>query len=68
LGSSPNSDTGDTIDYVYELEGNTLTIWAGERGSLAFYKGTFSEDGNAISGAWRYPGGGGYEATSTRVG
>ena len=25
------SNTGDTLDYVYELEGNTLTIWGGER-------------------------------------
>jgi hypothetical protein len=27
------SDSGDTLDYVYELEGDTLTIWFGERGS-----------------------------------
>ena len=25
------SNTGDTLDYVYELEGDTLTIWGGER-------------------------------------
>src|SRR3712207_2952758 len=61
------SNTGDTLDYVYELEGDTLTIWAGERGSPAYYRGTFSEDSNTLSGAWHYPGGGGYEATSTRV-
>jgi hypothetical protein len=30
------SNTGDTIDYVYELEGDTLTIWAGERGLQRF--------------------------------
>jgi len=23
------TNTGDTLDYVYELEGDTLTIWAG---------------------------------------
>ena len=62
------SDTGDTIDYVYELEGDALTIWAVERGSPAFYKGTFGDDGDTLSGAWRYPEGGGYEATSTRLG
>jgi hypothetical protein len=61
------SDTGDTLDYVYELEGDTLTIWGGEKGSPAYYRGTFSEDGNTLSGAWHYPGGGGYEATSTRI-
>ena len=75
LGAEPSEDiksrvysnTGDTLDYVYELEGDTLTIWFGERGSPAYYRGTFSEDGNTLTGAWHYPGGGGYEATSTRV-
>jgi hypothetical protein len=57
---------GATLDYVYELEGDTLTIWAGGVGSPAFYKGTFSEDGNTLSGEWTYPGGG-YESTSTRI-
>ena len=76
LGAEPSEEiksrfytnTGDTIDYVYELEGDTLTIWAGERGSPAFYRGTFSDNGGTLTGAWHYPGGGGYEATSTRVG
>ena len=62
------SNTGDTIDYVYELEGDTLTIWAGQRGSPAYYRGAFSDDGNILTGAWHYPGGGGYEAAATRVG
>ena len=61
------SSTGDTLDYVYELERDTLTIWGGEKGSAAYYRGTFSEDGDTLTGAWHYPGGGGYEATSTRV-
>jgi hypothetical protein len=56
-----------TLDYVYELEGDTLTVWGGEKGSPAYYKGRFSEDGNTIMGVWTYPGGGGYESTSTRV-
>jgi hypothetical protein len=60
------SNTGDTLDYVYELEGNTLTIWAGEKGSPAYARGTFSEDGNSGSGEWVYPGGG-YRFTMTRV-
>ena len=58
---------GMTLDYVYEIEGDTLTIWGGERGSPAYYKGTFSPDGKTLSGAWVYPGGGGYESTATRV-
>jgi hypothetical protein len=50
------SNTGDTLDYVYELEGDTLTIWGGERGSLAYYRGTFGPDGDTLTGAWHYPG------------
>jgi hypothetical protein len=57
---------GLTIDYVYELEGDTLTIWGGEKGSPAFYKGEFSKDGNTLTGAWQWPGGG-YSTTTTRV-
>jgi hypothetical protein len=58
---------GNTLDYVYELEGDTLTIWGGEKGSPAYYRGQFSEDGDTLTGAWVYPGGGGYESTATRV-
>lgn len=57
---------GNTFDYVYELEGDTLTIWGGEKGSPAYYKGRFSADGNILTGGWVYPGGG-YESTATRV-
>ena len=59
--------TSETLDYVYDLEGDTLTIWGGERGSPAYYRGTFSDEGDTLSGAWHYPGGGGYGAISTRV-
>ncbi len=37
------SNTGDTLDYVYKLEGDTLTIWAGDWGFPAYARGTFSE-------------------------
>jgi hypothetical protein len=58
---------GETFDYVYEMDGDTLTIWGGERDSPAYYRGTFSADGNTLAGAWVYPGGGGYESTSIRI-
>lgn len=58
---------GDTLDYVYELDGNTLTIWGGERGSPAYYQGTLSDDNATLTGGWVYPGGGGYTSTSIRV-
>jgi hypothetical protein len=57
---------GNTLDYVYEVDGDTLTIWGGQKGSPAYYRGQFSEDGNTCAGAWVYPGGG-YEARMTRV-
>ena len=59
--------SGDTLDYVYELKENTFMIWGGEKGSPAFFKGTFSPDGNTCTGAWVFPGGGGYSTTMTRV-
>jgi hypothetical protein len=59
--------TGSTLDYVYELDGGVLTIWGGVKGSPAYYRGTFSADGRTVTGAWTYPGGGGYAASMSRV-
>lgn len=58
---------GETLDYTYEVAGDTLTIWMGEPGSPAYYQGTFNGDGTKLSGAWHYPGGGGYATVSTKV-
>ena len=76
FGAEPSEDkksrfydsAGNTLDYVYELEGDILTIWGRERGSPAYYKGNYSADGDTVSGEWVYPGGGGYRSTMTRVG
>jgi hypothetical protein len=57
---------GNTFDYVYELSGDTLTIWAGSKGSPAYYRGEFSADGQTVTGDWVYPGGGGYGSTMSR--
>ncbi|MFC4857108.1 hypothetical protein [Actinophytocola glycyrrhizae] len=59
--------TGNTLDYVYELTDDTLTIWGGAKGSPAYFRGTFSADGDSVTGEWVYPGGGGYPSTMTRV-
>jgi hypothetical protein len=40
-----------TLDYVYEMEGGTLTIWGGQKGSPAYYKGQFSKDGKTLTGS-----------------
>ena len=58
---------GNTFNYTYEILEDTLIIWGGEKGSPAYYKGQFSQDGNSNSGAWVYPGGGGYESTMTKI-
>ena len=57
---------GNTLDYVYELEGDTLTIWGGEKGSPAYCVGKLSPEGD-MAGEWFYPGGGGYQFTATRI-
>jgi hypothetical protein len=75
FGTDPSEDIksrfydniGNTLDYLYELEGDTLTIWAGEKGSPAYSKGTFSDDGDTLSSEWVYPGGSGYRSTMIRA-
>lgn len=57
---------GNTFDYVYELDGDILTIWAGAQGSPAYFRGTFIDGDREMTGDWVYPGGGGYTSTMTR--
>src|SRR5918998_234585 len=57
---------GNTLDYVYELEGDTLTIWGGAKGSPAYFRGEFSADGRINVGGGFYPDGGAYRSTMTR--
>jgi hypothetical protein len=59
-------NSGNTLDYVYEMEGNVLTIWGGEKGSLSYFKGKFSSDGTTNTGEWVYPGGG-YKSTMKKI-
>jgi hypothetical protein len=74
FGQNPGKDirsraydnSGNTFDYVYEIGNDTLYIWAGEKGSPAYYKGKFSKDGNTNSGEWVYPNGG-YRSTMKRI-
>jgi hypothetical protein len=57
---------GDTLDYTSEIDGDSLTIWFGEKGSPYVYRGRWGEEGNTLEGEWEWPGGG-YEETMTRV-
>lgn len=56
---------GSTLDYVYDLADDELTIWASEVGSSAYFRGTFDESGDVLTGSWVYPGGG-YDSIATR--
>lgn len=49
--------TGDTLDYTYEADGGTVTIWGGAKGSPAAFRGTWNEDRTELRGAWEWPGG-----------
>jgi hypothetical protein len=66
IGHWFESTTGNHFEYVWEVGDDTLTFWFGQRGSDRAFRGTFRDDGNTITGAWRWPGGG-YELTMTRV-
>lgn len=66
ISSRAYDNSGNTLDYVYEVTERTLTIWAGTKGSPACYRGDFSVDGRTNSGAWVYPGGG-YQSIMTRT-
>jgi hypothetical protein len=65
IWSRAYDNNGNTLDYVYEVDEHTLTIWAGGKGSPAFYHGEFSPDGRTNTGTWTYPGGG-YRSSMTR--
>lgn len=60
-------DSGNTFDYVYELADDTLNIWAGERGSPAYFSAPFPPGAPEVTGDWVFPGGGGYTSTMTRL-
>lgn len=58
---------GNTLDYVYRMDGHTLHIWAGKEGSPFAFTGTLTEDGSQLDGEWDYAGQGGYHSTMTRT-
>jgi hypothetical protein len=52
------SSSGHHYKYIWEIEGNAIQFWLISKQSGMSFKGTFSEDGNTITGAWKWPGGG----------
>lgn len=55
------------LEYVWDLDGDHLTIWHGDRGSPAYFTGEIDQAGGIVAGRWEWPGGG-YLATATRLG
>ncbi len=75
IGWDPESQTlrshyfvnsGEILEYTYDLSGDTLTIWFGGPDSPAKFVGTFDATGNRNTGGWQWPGGG-YESNMTRI-
>ncbi len=56
---------GEILEYVYDLDGDSLTIWFGDVGSPARFVGSFDASGRVNTGRWQWPGGG-YESTMTK--
>ncbi len=57
---------GANFTYTWEIDGDTIRTYFGEKGSDNYFEGHFDEDGNSYSGAWQWPGGG-YKATLLRI-
>ncbi len=49
IRSRAYDNAGNTLDYVYEIEGDTLTIWGNEKVRLLFSKGNSAPTGTRTS-------------------
>lgn len=62
---------GSRFTYTYEIEGDTLWYWFGDKGSDIYSRSTFSDDFNTYTGAWHWTNEdgtpGGYEFIATRI-
>ncbi len=65
-GDGPGPFGGIALEYVWEVDGDDVTIWCGGVGTPPRYTGTISDDGRVITGSWSWPGGG-YDAVETRI-
>jgi hypothetical protein len=54
------------LEYFWQVDGDSLTIWHGYRDSPARFTGSIDRAARRVSGAWEWPGGG-YTAVSTRT-
>ena len=57
---------GDRFEYEWSVDGDSICISLGRKGSGNSFTGRFSADGDSYSGAWKWPGGG-YSTTARKV-
>jgi hypothetical protein len=65
IGHWFESSSGYHYKYIWEIKGGDVQFWLISKQSGMRFKGVFSEDGNTVTGAWTWPGGG-YNLTMER--
>ena len=58
IGHWFESSTGSYYKYIWEVDDCTVQFWLNDKQSNMSFSGEFSEDGNTITGTWKWPGGG----------
>ncbi len=66
LASDIFDNMGNHLEYTYEVGDDTITIWAGPKGTETYFRGEFGPGRDSYKGRWVWPGGG-YDVTATRV-
>ena len=66
-GIRARHDAGETLDLVYEIDCDTLTVRADGDDSPAHYRAVFSTDGTTLTGRWVHPGAGSDDGTAVRI-
>ena len=58
IGHWFEGSTGYHYKYIWEVDDHNVQFWLNDKQSNMLFQGEFSEDGNTISGTWKWPGGG----------
>ena len=58
IGQWFESSSGLHYKYIWEVDDQNLKFWLNDKQSNMAFKGIFSEDGNTISGTWKWADGG----------
>jgi hypothetical protein len=66
IGHWFESSSGFHYKYIWEVDERTVQFWLNDKQSGMAFNGEFGEDGNTITGMWKWPGGG-YNLTMIRA-